>query len=495
MAIELTPIEDHKPIAPDFSCSRVGCIMINKDESWIAACPAISYTSEGIGPFDDLPSEILWMVNRSYHDIQALLEINGDKELRLSNWMRIGIDDMLREWGIEKLDTSTSADTIASILDRVLNICFETVRKAGLSPRKGQLHNIIERSPSLSTGIRNLVNQDMNASVPKKTKVRERISEALNYGVFQSRNRKVQDGEFMLHCQIPRLSHALRVTLQKVPAAGEWEKARLVDDSSEQKPERKSPEMQSRELEQKIPELESLERPVMIIAKVRERSGLDHDYLKAWVGSRTISRVSYTLEETIAMLPWFTFEDYSAIVGPDWRQSVTGKIINSLVDVCGGLDVAATSWSANMAAENILCGGFRKVSGNDELPPECVWLTVRDRLEMIRPIESLMNCGATLVSTYAGGLVVKIPEDPEIMTQAVNAIWEAGLHLPIGTVRQLQIAGIEMPVDPDAWGGAPEDLILGQCLQKDFCEAMWRFDEILNQNPEDRKPAFDQLLQ
>ena len=496
MAIELIDIEDHDSIAPDSVSSRVGCIMMNDDNTtWTASCPGLSYSNEGVGLFDDLPDEVLWIVNRGYLDIQDLLKINAGKELRLSKWMRIPIEDMGREWGIENLDTFSNIDIIASIYDRVLKLCFETVQKASLSPRKGQLHNVIERSPSLATGIRTLVNRDMDASVPDSRNVREQIMNALIYGVFMSQNSNVQDGEFLLHCQIPRLSHALRVTTQRVPAAGRW--VQVNPDKDRRKNRKISLKQKITEpLEPKIPELQDLDRPVMVMANVRARPGLTNDYLGAWVNNNsTLSRLSYTLEEVVALLPWFSFEDYNIIVGPDWRHSVTGKIINSLVDICGGHDVAATSWSANAAAENILCGGFRKISGNNDLPPECVWLTAQDRIQMIKPVESLMNCGATLVQTYVGGVTIKIPEDPEIISQVVNIIWESGMHLPIGTVRDLQEMNIELPVDPEFWGGAREDLILGQCLQKANRNVMWRFDEIQDQIPEYRKPVFDKLFQ
>ena len=479
MAIKLTDIKEHDTIAPESTCSRVGCIMVNDDESWTAVCPGLSHTSNGIGPFDNLPADALWMINRNYREVQALAKVNRDIQLRISTWMRIPIKDMRREWGIEDINETPSIEIIASLLDRVLKISFETVQKAGLSPRNGQLHSVIERSPSLATGIRNLVNKDMDASIPKDASVQKQFSEALSYGVSRIQNREVEDGEFLIHCRIPRLSHALRTTAQNVPAAGTWQVA----------------DLEGEPLEQKITELQALDRPVMIMATARERSGLAHEYLGAWVNrnTRATRRISYTLEETTELLPWFEFKDYSVIVGPDWRKSVTGKIIESLVDVCGGLNVATSSWSANAAAENILCGGFRRFDA-DKLSPECVWLSAHDRLEMIKPIESLLNCGATLVSTYAGGLVVKIAKDPEIMALAANAIWEAGMHLPIGTVQEMKAAGVEPPVDPDAWGGAPEDLILGQCLQKDLRNSMWCFDEILKYPQEHRKLAFDKLI-
>lgn len=483
MAIQLTDIEEDDDIAPEPTRSRVGCITMGEGGAWSAVCPGMGYSRQGVGPFDGLPAEALWLINRDYKTVRALQDANPDIKLRLSGWMRVALEDMPREWGIEDIDVPSSAETAASIFDRVLRISFEAAAKSRLTTFRhgGDIHAAIEQSPSLATGLRNLFNKDMDASVPKDTKVRKRISEALSYGVSRVQEKEVGDGEFLIHCRLPRLSHAIRVTSHRVPAAGKWQKATLPDDQP---------------FDEVLPELQKLDRPVMIVANAKERPGMSHEYFSSWVrpNNKAIRRISYTLEEVIALLPWFQFEDYSVIVGPDWRKSVTGRVLSGLVDVSGGRSVASSSWSANTASENILCGGFRKLNGTESLSPECVWLTAQDRLEMVRPIQALMDCGATLVSAYAGGIVMKVPEDIEMITLAANVMWELGLHLPIGTVRQMQTMGVELPYDASAFGGAPEDLILGQCLQRAQRNAMWLFDGILDQKTEDRKAAFAAIL-
>lgn len=483
MAIQLTDIGDDDDITPELVRNRVGCITMGENGHWTAVCPGLGFSSEGAGPFDGLPAEVIWLVNRDYKTVQALQDANRNLELRLSSWMRVSIEDMPREWGIDDVETLSNAETVSSIFDRVLKVSLETAQKSGLSNFRhdAEMNLSIERNPSLATGLRKVFDKGMKATVPSDTKVRKRISEALGYGVMRIQEREVRDGEFQIHCRVPRLTHAIRVTSHDVPAAGIWKKASLPEGET---------------IDSLMKDLRALDRPVMIVANVKERPGLTHDYFNSWVhpNNKAIRRISYTLDEVEALLPWFIFNDYSVIVGPDWRKSVTGKVINSLVKVCGGREVASTSWSANTASENILCGGFRKLSGTENLPPECVWLTAWDRLEMIRPIQSLIDCGATLVSAYAGGIVVKVPEDPEMVTMAANAIWEAGLHLPIGTVRQMQAMGVEPPYETSAFGGAPEDIILGQCLQRAQRNAMWTFDEILDQQQNNRTAAFTAIF-
>lgn len=483
MPIELTDIEEDDDIAPEPARSRVGCLIMDDDGGWTAVCPGLDHRSEGQGPFDSLPTEALWLINRDYKTVRPLQDAHRDAKLKLSGWMRVALEDMPREWGIDDITAPANAEAAASILDRVLKMSFETARKSAASTLRqdADIHASIERSPSLATGLRNLFNSEMESSVPEDAKVRKRIAEALGYGVSRLEEFTVREGEFMLHCRVPRLSHALRVTAHEVPSAGKWQKASIPEGEP---------------LDDKIADLRALGKPVMVVANVKERPGMSHEYFSSWVrpNNKAIRRISYTLDEVVALLPWFTFEDYSIIVGPGWRKSVTGRMVSSLIDVAGGRDVASSSWSVNAAAENVLCGGFRKLSGSENLSPECVWLTAWDRMEMINPIQSLMDCGATLVSAYAGGLTVKVPEDPEMIAMAVNAVWEAGLHLPIGTVRQLMGMGIEPPFDPTAYGGAPEDLILGQISNRGQRNAMWRLDEIMDEHMDSRAATFAAIL-
>ena len=483
MPIQLTDIEDDDEIAPEPVRSRVGCLLFDDAGSWTAVCPALGHRSEGQGPPDRLPPEGLWLVNRDYRTVRGLQDANPGINLRLSSWMRVALEDMPREWGISDITSVSNTEAIASILDRVHGISLEAVRKSGFSGyrQEADLFGAIEQAPSLATGLRKVFNRDMDASVPGDSKVRKRIVEALGYGVSRLQEREVRPGEIMLHARVPRLSHALRVTGAGVPCAGKWQKASLPEGEP---------------LEHRVSELEALDLPVMVIANVKERPGLTHEYYGSWVrpNNKAIRRISYTLDEVRELLPWFTFEDYSVIVGPGWRKSVTGKMISSLVEVGGGREVASTTWSANAAAENILCGGFRKINGSENLPPECVWLTARDRMEMAAPIRALSDCGATLVSAYAGGVSVKVPEDPEMISLAVNAGWEAGLQFPVGMVRELQAMGIEPPVDAESFGGAPEDLILGQVNHRGQRNAMWRFDEILEAPADARAGAFADIL-
>lgn len=483
MAIELQEIDDEDDISPEPTRNRIGCIIMDDQGGWKALCPALGHASQGVGPFDNLPTDVLWIVNRSYSVVKALQDANPDVKLKLSGWMRLSIEDMPREWGIDDIQSQGSAETISSILDRIYKVSVETARRSSLSSQKDDraLLQEIERSPSLATGLRNICDKEMGRTVPGDQKVRKRISEALSYGVSKVRERQLEEGEVMLHCRIPRLSHAIRVTAHDVPTVGKWQKAGIPENTP---------------IEEAIDELRGFGLPVMVVGNVKERHGTPHPYFSSWVkpNSNAIRRISYTLEEVSALLPYFTFEDYSVIVGPGWRKSVTGGLIKTLTDVSGGRQVAATSWSANVAAENILCGGFRKSRGDDALPPEAVWLTARDRLEMRKPVETLIDYGATLVSAYAGGIVIKIPEDPEVITLIVNAIWEEGLTIPIGTVRDLTMMGVEVPFDPTMFGGAPEDVILGNLLHRSQRNAMWIFDEIMEQPTEKREAAFKAIL-
>lgn len=484
MSFTLTDITDDDNIGPETIHTSVGCLILDDEGGWNAVCPGLGFQLKGKGVFDGLPTDALWILNRDFKTVRPLQEGNPGLRLKLHSWMRISMDDMLREWGVEDVETTANAELIASIFSRVHRISFEAMRKSGFSRyvKDADLYAAIGSSPSLATGLRNGFDKQMRASVPKDPKIQKSISEALGYGVTRLQASEVRDGEFLIHCRIPRLTHAYRVSGYDVPAAGSWKKAELNNGAT---------------IRSSLADLKNLGKPVMVIGSANERPGVSHDYFGAWVrpNNKAIRRMSYTLEEVEALLPYFDMDDCSIIVGPDWKKTVTGKMIANLIEVAGGRQTASTMWSANVAAENILCGGFRKLSGSESLSPECVWMTARDRLEMIGPVTALMDCGATLVSAYAGGIIIKVPADPEMIALVANVIWEMGLQMPIGTVNKMIEMGIEPPFDPETYGGASEDLILGELSHRCQRNAMWIFDQIIDQPEKNRAAALASVLE
>jgi len=58
----------------------------------------------------------------------------------------------------------------------------------------------------------------------------------------------------------------------------------------------------------------------------------------------------------------------------------------------------------------------------------------------------------------------------------------------------LMAMGVEPPFDPTAYGGAPEDLILGQISNRGQRNAMWRLDEIMDEHTDKRAEIFSAII-
>ena len=449
--MELIEIVDGDVDAPASTRRRVGCIAMDESGGWSASCPGLDCAYRGEGPFDGLSPEAFWLVDRDYEETKALQEAAPGLMIRFGGWMRGSLSDMPDELGLQDVEESARLGIAATALDRAMKLCGEAALADGAA---SSLHNsgvqsAFERAPSLSTGLRQLMRSGMDAGVPADGRMRTMISRALSYGASRYRERAVREGEFEIRCRAPRLTHALRATSFDVPDGGVWRKADLppgamLDD-------------------ERIGELRGLGLPILVSAVVKERPGFPHAHYRSWVrpGGFSAPRTSYVLDEVDILSPWYRFEDCSVFVGSGWRRPETGRLLAGLVRVCGGRDVASASWSANLAAENVLCGGFRRLGRTEALPPECVWLAARDRIEMVRPVQALLDCGATLVSVYAGAIVAKVPADPELISLASHAIWENGLQLSPGAASRMRALGVEPPSDDEAFGGEPEDLFLG----------------------------------
>ena len=480
MALELIEIGDGDGAAPASKRRRVGCIALDESGNWSAACPDLGCADRGEGPLDGLPAEAFWLVDRDYEETKALQEASPGLMIRFGGWMRGSPADMPDELGLQDVEESARLGAAATALDRVMKLCEEAARAGGIesSCRDARVPAAMERAPSLSTGLRNLMRPGMDVGVPVDGRMRALISRALSYGVSRFRERAVREGEFEIRCRAPRLSHALRATSRDVPDGGIWRKVGLpsgatLDDG-------------------RIGELRRLGLPVLVSAVVKERPGFPHEHFRSWVrpGGFSAPRTCYVLEEVEILSPWYRFEDCSVFVGSGWRRPETGRLLAGLVRACGGRDVASASWSANLAAENVLCGGFRRLGRSEALPPECVWLAARDRLEMVRPVQALQDCGATLVSAYAGAIVAKMPADPELISLAANAIWENGLQLPPGAASRMRSLGAKPPADDDAFGGEPEDLVLGMLSMLGMGAAIRRLDAVIDLPQDGRAAAF-----
>lgn len=479
---QIEDIQDENPKQTQPGIIPVGTILMEEDGNWTAACPSISQTAEGVGPFYNLNTDALWLVNQSYDVVRTLKDANKEISLNLSGWMRIELEEAAEEWGLPPGITLQNAEMMSTVMERVLRLSLETLSRARMT--KDVNHSTILKrvikSPSLATGIRNIVSSALEATTPTQNRVRRAISETMVYGASNTYAATCEDDEMLLTCRIPRLTHAYRVSREKVPEAGKWQNINITEGAP---------------IEEFLPKLmKEVKRPMILYGTAKLRPGKSHDYYDLWVkpNQSAIKRMAYTMEEVEALLPRYTFTDTEIYTAPGWKSPVTGHLIDCLLQATGGRKVASSAWSAGVAAENILCAGMRKagMKAQDIQPPEAPWMLMYDRMMMREPVEMLIDSGATLVRAYAGGITVKIPKDHEMISMMCNIMWDTGLVISVGTARRLAAMGIHLPADARTFGGAQDDILSAIASHGGKRNVVWRLDEIIDNAPAERAEAF-----
>jgi hypothetical protein len=95
---------------------------------------------------------------------------------------------------------------------------------------------------------------------------------------------------------------------------------------------------------------------------------------------------------------------------------------------------------------------------------------------------------------YAGGVRFKASRDPELISAAINAGWELGLHAQMGLIRRIKNMGGEVMSDRALFGGSQETILAPFLTQSMRVGPLWKIDEIIEMAPDLRADAFLDLL-
>lgn len=489
MPIKLTDI-DHEDHVPAWAHrDPIGVVMID-DDGWAAACPSLDFGEEGVGRPTDLRGDVKWVVGLGYNEVRPIeaSQSRGDIRLRGEDWLKPNLHESIAEWGMEGHSRRQRAAMLASLCERIMKISFEAVLKhANTTPNREQIViTSMERSPSLANAFRNAMGAAIDKANPSDKKISGRISDAMKFGAFAVRETRIDDGEMSLVLRVPRLVHALNVLKRPVPSAGKWKKAQLDEKLL-------SP--------QTIRDLHELDRPAIISAKVTPKPGLENVFLSSWTVPSGIgySRISYTLEEATEMLGEYDFIEPHVLVGPGWRESTGGQLLASLIETSGGGAFAHSSWSIGVVAENILLGSMRsartRTRGEENvISPESVWTAAYDRVSMFPVVQRMEDYGVTVLSGYAGGIRIKMIEDPEMAASVTRGAWDNGLHLQMQTAIKLRNMGIDIASEQESYGGDAAGMLYASMCQKGRQNAFWNIDKINDKPSGERETAFRNYL-
>jgi hypothetical protein len=490
MTIRLTDLDQDDQTPIDQMRDPIGVLLV-EEGGWAAVCARSGFAESGPGAPSGLPGTTAWLTNCSYDQVKGLKMTVGRSDLRLrtSDWFKPDLEEMIEDWGAARLSLLKRAELLSKAVDRVMRLSYETIRGyAALSPTREQaLLNMVERSASLATGFRTVLAPEMERDVSTEKRFTVATYSAMKFGAFVLDDSTLLEGELMLRLRPPRMAYVEKILSQPVPAQGKWQQARL------DKADLLTPEL--------LASLRELGRPVLVTARVQPVRGAEDPFLATWTvpSGYGYVRKTYPLEEVVELSGAYRFHDPIVMVGPGWKEASAAGLLRAVRAACGADPLAHASWSAGVVAENVLCAAMRngrapKGESEGVTNPESVWIGAYDRIAMRPHVGALQGFGVTLMGGYAGGLRFKAPEDPELISTALNAGWEMGLHAQIGLIRRVRDMGAEVLSSRELFGGAWEHVIAPLLTQSVRIGPLWKIDEIMELDAERRLDAFIRLL-
>lgn len=465
--------------------SKVGIVLFGEGGKWLAQAgknePVV-----GLGVPNNLPSGI-WVYGMEYDKVRALPSQRG-VSMRAESWLKLSLGQIESAFGTTGMALEKKSPILAGIADRAFCLVQEAIfdNRAAYGYRTASSYSsILEKSPSLATGIAGVASVSLKLSGVSDKKIADEFEQTYQSGMFFKGRKYDEDGSILLNFHFPRLSYALKLTEGDVPGHSRWQSARKSDDMSSA---------------QFIEEMEELDRPAIYKAVCSPTAPFIPEYIEAFangVGRDTggAFRTRFTADEVRVLQEFYRVDIQGALAGEKWQSSVIGKLLRSLEASCGGPEAARASWSAGLAAENILAAAFRSIKGDaPSSRAEAIWLAARDRVQMAEAVQKLTDMGASLVSANCGNITVRCPLDKEVLMVVVNAAWELGLILPLDDVSKMKKCGVEMPIDPALFGGNPQDLLLSAVVHQGNRNAVWTLDGVMDAPKGERAAAYRSLM-
>ncbi|MCE6959658.1 hypothetical protein LAZ40_11575 [Cereibacter sphaeroides] len=483
MSIEFVDLDKAGPDREEEQVSGMGMLLVPSDGTWHASHPDAGLHLSSTGSLKPLAGQF-WLTDVEFDHIRPVADEVRTANVRADGWLRLNAQQIRNAWGLSGHPEPTNARIMGGVANRVWHLIQEVLHRDGANGTSvPDTIRKIQRSASLATGITLAHAQRMEQATPDDQRAREHLKRAYQHGMYISGRKGIDIGEIRLAFQFPRLAYARMLTAAPVPAAAVWQAATRRD--------RVSPE-------DFVRDMAATGRPAIYKAVCEMTQGFAPEHVEAFSNRPGASETyrSRWIEEEIAILGQHgTVAVEGAIAGGGWTETSTGRLIRLLEETCGGAGPAASSWSAGLAADNIIASAFRKVGKEKDIfAPEPVWLAARDRVMMFPAVARLCASGASLVSAQAGTITVKAPADPELLMVLVTTAWEQGLHLPLGDVEELVAAGVAVPHERPLFGGADVDYLLSRVVHRGQRQAMWQLDGIMDLPSAERAARFRALL-
>lgn len=466
-AVRGTPIQ---PLA--------GYLHILPDGTWMAHRVSTSYVRQGSDSLRSLESG-LWITNLPWEQTSALSAGMRHIKLRSDGWLKLSCSQILAMAGMDDAPLPAVVAFLAAIVHRVHDLSLGLARRINPDPRfLGKLKAAVARKPSLASALHALHGSEIQNGRPSDKRIAGIFKDTYQLGLFPMRRKTGIEGHLILPFRFPALSHALHVTRDPIPDLSPWQvgirKREISGDAF-------------------ISGAREIGRPVIFRAghTLNEAEPPLIDALMGANRSSSTYRSLFLSEEIDLLLPRSDILVEAVMVGGGWRPASTRAILEAMVQVCGGIQAASHSLSAQILAENILASPLRLPPGDSDVQSaEGIWLTARDRCRMFPAAEAFEAFGATLVSGHSGCVTMQCPNDPEILSGILDAAWHQGMMLPIGTIRSLEAIGVAIPRERHDFGGNHVDYSVCMIAQLARRKALLSLDDVMDAPEAERSERF-----
>lgn len=435
-----------------------------------AACWTYKYSGGMREALASLP-DAAWLTNLPYSEARTLdLEAKGGS-VRADGWLGPHWRKICAEWDLTDSAAVENAEILSCLATRVVSIAQEALAASDSARNPAFRENLrnLHRRPSLATGIRRAF-----AARIRSTALQEQLASDAARSLHQSgirirtRASSSSPPEISFHAHFPRFEFAEALASKPVPQPGPWQAVKLTSPGS---PLSKDT----------LDALADLGRPVFAAGEFQPNSEPAPLWLRPPPPGGGRPRTAFTLEEARILIRHGEFRVREAFAGPAWsgNGSLLRECIQLLADACGGRLTARTSWSAGLAAENLVRAVCVRQHGDrNPCSMESAWAASRERIAMSGAIEAAERAGGRVAAASAGTLDIHAPGEPGCLSDIAAALCSEGVHLPADAAKELRRLGATLP-DAREFQGTDEARLVEASAALGGRGLRWRLDEAL----------------
>ena len=450
------------PANPGVSLGRVGGGRISATKFGAAITTGAAALPDGF-----------WLTDLPYSDVRLIDGRRINRIICSDGWIGIPLKRLIGEFGLPENCTAGQVQGLAEMAERIIRLSVQAVTRTEHWKNSGR--RIGERRTfgraSLAIGLSDFVRPLLIRSRPADVTLAQPSRTLLRFGIGCREHTPAADS-WMLTAYRPRFSYLRWLASQPVPGGRSWNriaiqqpKAPLTDELRKQ--------------------LDALGRPVSLSGEYQPHQLGGPFWIRSWLRGTDpgLTRNWFTLSEARALRRRGEIYLDEALCGPGWRKptaaTVLGACAKGLAAACGGAPAARNSWSAGLAAENLIravCGNFKQFKAPVSM--ETVWVAMHDRVAAIGPIEAAEAAGGEVTAAVAGSVTVQVRGEPESAAAVAAALWREGLFLPSGTAAGLKKAGVKLLSDAEEFGGKSEDRTFAVASQLGLCGLIRKLDAV-----------------